>query len=63
MDNIQNEREGKGISKYYKPMYQVSQSMISNNSKKRDIYEYIQRHKEPIYLRLNSVLDNGEAQY
>lgn len=41
MDNIQNEREGKGVSKYYKPMYQVSQSMISSNSKKRDIYEYI----------------------
>lgn len=41
MDSIKDEREGKGISKYYKPMYQVTQSLISSNSKKRDIYEYI----------------------
>ena len=43
MDNIREEREGKGISKYYKPKYQVSQSMISTNTDKRDIYEFIQR--------------------
>lgn len=44
MDNIKDEREGKGISKYYKPNYQVSSSMINScNSKKRDIYEFLQR--------------------
>jgi hypothetical protein len=63
MDNIRDEREGKGISKYYKPKYQVSQSMISTRSDKRDIYEFIQRQHAPFYLRLNSILDNGEAQY
>ena len=63
MDNIKDEREGKGISKYYKPMYNVTQSLISTNSKKRDIYEYIQRQHGPYYLRLNSILDCGEALY
>ncbi len=63
MDNIRDEREGKGISKYYKPGYQVTQSMIGSKSKKRDIYEYIHREHAPFYLRFNSLLDNGEAQY
>ena len=37
--------------------------MIGSKSKKRDIYEYIHREHAPYYLRLNSILDNGEAQY
>ena len=63
MDSISEEREKKGVSKYYRPQYQVTSSMISNNSKKRDIYEYIQRQNSPQFLRLNSIMDNGEAQY
>ena len=63
MDSIKEEREGKGISKYYKPNYTVTQSMITNSTKKRDLYEYIQRTTSPYYLRLNSILDNGEALY
>lgn len=63
MDSIQNEREGNGISKYFKPSYTVSQSQIGSNAQRRDIYEYIKRTSEPNYLRLNSILDNGEAQY
>ena len=63
MDNIRDERENKGISKYYKPKYKVTQSMIGDNSKKCKIYEYIQREHQPYYLRLNAILDSGEAQY
>ena len=63
MDSISDEREGKGISKFYKPKYLVTQSMITDNTKKRKIYEVIQRMGNPMYLRLNSILDNGEAQY
>ena len=44
-------------------MYHVTTSMIGSNSKKRDIYEYIHREHPPFYLRLNAILDNGEAQY
>ena len=63
MDSITDEREGKGISKFYKPTYLVTQSMITENTKKRKIFEAIQRMEYPMYLRLSSILDDGEAQY
>ena len=63
LDSIQKEREGNGISKYYKPSYIVSQSTIGANVNRREIYEYLKRENSPIYLRLNSILDNGEAQF
>ena len=63
LDSIENEREGNGISKYYKPNYVVSQSLIGVNANRREIYEYIKKNSAPYYLRLNSILDNGEALY
>ena len=42
IDEIENEKEGKGISKYYKPRYNVSQTTINgSNPSKENIYEYI----------------------
>ena len=64
MDELGNIREQKGISKYYKPKYFVSNSAIRNtNSKKIDIYENIERMSSPNFLRIDSVLDTGEVIY
>ena len=64
MDQIDNEREGKGVSKYYKPRYQVHQSTCKeDNPLVEDLYEYINRRNSPHFLRLNSISDNGELLY
>ena len=64
MDEIDNEREGKGVSKYYKPRYHVSTSTVNNdNPMCEDIFEFINRTNTPHFLRLNSITDNGEILY
>ena len=64
IDELGNLREEKGISKYYKPKYHVSNTAIKNtNPKKIDIYENIERTSAPYFLRIQSVLETGEVLY
>ena len=64
IEEIADERQGKGISRYYKPRYRVSKELTQDeNPTPRQILEFARRANEPFYLRMTSIEGDGEVLY
>ena len=64
MEEIADERQGKGISRYYRPRYRVSKQLAqTDDPTPRQIPEFIKRKSDPLHLRMITIFEDGEVIY
>ena len=58
IETLESEREGKGLSRFYKPRY-----LPFACPKWDDLKEFIKRDSQPHFLQLRAVQEGGETVY